>query len=160
MGNVIALNERAARSLKAVRESLGIRSGAKFARQIAEIAGGSPDPSTYNRWERGDQLIPAWALFAASELARRSMDELLMAPYDVPGLEAQLNAIVQALVRLETTVANDGELLDRLAQQAGLGGRKPLNTKEADASRLQDLFGRPTRETLPLWIRRLRDAER
>lgn len=65
------------RALERAQASLGIRSGAAFARRLAQRTGGPPDPSTYQRWLRGDSVVPAWALLAAADEAQQSLDDLL-----------------------------------------------------------------------------------
>src|SRR5579859_5472653 len=120
------LNALGVQALKAVRESLGIRSGAEFARHMAEMTGGSPAPSTYNRWEQGTQLAPAWALVAAAQLAKRPLDEVLgviSGPLQ-PSLRDELAILMQTVIRLQQTVDSDGQLLAQVAKVVGIERQK------------------------------------
>jgi len=70
-------NKRVIQALEQAQAALGIRSAAAFARRLATRSGGPPDISTYQRWLRGESLIPAWALVAAAEEVNQGVDVLL-----------------------------------------------------------------------------------
>lgn len=103
-------NKRVIGAMERAQLGLGLRSAAAFARRLASRSGGPPDTSTYQRWLRGDSIIPAWALLAAAEEAEQSVDALLGA--------GDLDA--GRLSRLEATIGSLAAQMKEVRQQMGL----------------------------------------
>lgn len=103
-------NKRVIAAMERAQLGLGVRSAAAFARRLAARSGGPPDTSTYQRWLRGDSIIPAWALVAVAEEAEQSVDALLGAGDVDAGRVA----------RLEATIGTLAAQMKEVRQQMGL----------------------------------------
>jgi len=113
-------NRRVIRALEQAQARAEVRSAAAFARRLAKRAGGSPDPSTYQRWLRGDSLAPAWALVAAAEEAGEGLDGLLGLAGDdrIRQLEERLSHVEAALRATTDDQALTGDWLKDLEDQS------------------------------------------
>ncbi|MGH3476662.1 MAG: hypothetical protein ACRD0R_23885 [Acidimicrobiales bacterium] len=113
-------NQRVIGALEQAQARTGVRSAAAFARRLAERAGGTPDPSTYQRWLRGDSLAPAWALVAAAEEAGEGLDELLGLGGDdrLSQLEERLSHVEAALRGPASDQPRSGDWLKDLEDQS------------------------------------------
>ena len=126
-------NQRALRGLERAQQASGARSAEAFAGRLAVRVGGSPDGSTYRRWIRAENVIPAWALIAAADECELSPDallnwegsavneaELLGLPKRMEAQEAELRALREEVAELRQQSERDArrEARDAWARQS------------------------------------------
>jgi hypothetical protein len=123
-------NRKVIRALEAAQQTAEIRSAAAFARALGARSGGPPDASTYQRWLRGDSLVPAWALLAAADEAGQTIDSLLgSAPDD---RLAQLERRIEFLESEGRPRSPGNDWLDVLEQQAEAQGKASVPESSED----------------------------
>lgn len=116
-------NRRVAQAMERAQRTLGIRSGEAFARTLAQHVGGAPAGSTYRRWLQAQQVIPGWALIAASELTGLGLDALVggadsSTSHGSTELATQVDELRRQVEALQRQVADlQVEAMDRASAQ-------------------------------------------
>lgn len=146
--SVAELNQLVVAALRRAMRARGIEgNAAAFTRLLRAEAGDGPDPTTVSRWLRGEQIVPAWALVAASRASGMAPTDLLLPEADLVDLRRVVEDLRGQVAELRDTVAAAGEARPRedldeverlLAEvrrdviEAGVALNRPVGMTEAE----------------------------
>lgn len=104
--SVADLNNLVVAALKRAMRAKGIEGNASaFTRLLRQEVVDGPDPTTVGRWLKGEQMVPAWALVAASRVSGVAPTDLLLPEADVADLKRVVEGLRAEVAELRSITA-------------------------------------------------------
>ncbi|MGH7883195.1 MAG: hypothetical protein ACREN8_09890 [Candidatus Dormibacteraceae bacterium] len=116
------LNQQAVTVVKRAMRAIGLEGNiSAFTRALKAEAGDAPEATTVGRWIKGDQTVPAWALFAASQASGVTLTDLAVPEADLVSLHSEVEQLKQELQKQSERspeATGDQDRLDELGSNS------------------------------------------